>query len=243
MCNRARIDSWTSTSTVEACLYRQFEWFCQRLVSLDCLWGQDWKDVFYWGCGAVGTAALFNSPVFTPSSYTHLPHLLMSPSGSLRTLASFFPVHPAPHPWVWASASSALSLCSIPHSSEASFSLFCLIITTPSSTLLFWLLQVFSSLYSFPALGEKEDKSIYSVSYLELECFSAVFVFFFFFLNRKPDDLCILTYMLFHPNLTHFSSFLGDFCLIFLACNLILQVRPILFPLFKSTHTHTHTHI
>lgn len=99
MCNRARIDSWTSTSTVEACLYRQFEWFCQRLVSLDCLWSQDWKDVFYWGCGAVGTAALFNSPVFTPSSYTHLPHLLMSPSGSLRTLASSFPVHPAPHPW------------------------------------------------------------------------------------------------------------------------------------------------
>ena len=48
--------------------------------------------------------------------------------------------------------------------------------------------------------------------------------------------------MLFHPNFTHFSSFLRDFCPIFLVCNLILQVRPILFPLLKSTHTHTHTH-
>lgn len=181
MCNRARIDSWTSTSTVEACLYRQVEWFCQRLVSLDCLWGEDWKDVFYWGFGAVGTAALFNSPVFTPSSYTHLPHLLMSPSGSLRTLASSFPIHPAPHPWVWASASSALSLRSIPHSSEASFSLFCLIITTPSSTLLFWPLQVFFLFVFISCFGrEGRQKHIFSQLSRVGMLLCCVCLFFFF---------------------------------------------------------------
>ena len=105
----------------------------------------------------------FNSPVFTPSSYTHLPHLLMSPSGSLRILASSFPVHPAPHPWVWASASSALGLRSIPHSSEACFSLFCLIITTPSSTLLFWLLQVFFPFVFISCFGrEGRQKHVFS---------------------------------------------------------------------------------
>lgn len=68
------------------------------LLCRDCLWGRGWRDVFYWGYGAAGTAALYDSPVFIPNSYTHLPDLLMSPSGVSGDLNFLCSCPPPLHP-------------------------------------------------------------------------------------------------------------------------------------------------
>lgn len=139
--------------------------------------------VLFGGSGAVGTAALFNSPVLIPGSYTHLLHLLVSPSGVSGEMSLRFRCTPSlPPPCVWALASSALSLHPITHPQDTCFSLFGLVITLPPQIGGFDCYRFFPFCIHFLPWERKDTKAyIQSISLN----WKASLLCFFIFLNKK----------------------------------------------------------